>query len=72
MFPTGAISIAMYNPVTNTLAAGPTVSASYIGGVLIPDGRIVLVPYGGPNIGLYLTNTPAPAEFCLHPFFNKL
>jgi hypothetical protein len=69
LVPSGASKIRIYDPITNTLQDGPDTS-NYGGAVLIPDGRVILVP--GSNIGIYLTNTPAPVEFCLHPCFNKL
>jgi hypothetical protein len=39
------------------------------GGTLIPDGRIIFTT--GYGAGLLNFRTPAPLEFCLHPFFNK-
>jgi hypothetical protein len=39
------------------------------GGTLVPDGRIFFTTSYGA--GLFETRTPAPREFCLHPFFNK-
>ena len=71
--PGNATSIGIYHPVTNSYTtAGATPGAStYYGGVLLPDGRVVMIPFGQAAVGFYLANTPAPAEFCLHPFFNK-
>jgi hypothetical protein len=74
LIPNTATTIKIYNPVTNTLTTGPS-ATTFSGGVLIPDGRVIMCPIAGPgaaNVGLYLSNTPAPAEFCLHPCFNKL
>jgi len=39
------------------------------GATLVPDGRIVFSTALG--IGIANFQTPAPREFCLHPFFNK-
>ena len=39
------------------------------GGTLLPDGRIIITT--GYGAGLLNFRTPAPLEFCLHPFFNK-
>jgi streptogramin lyase len=39
------------------------------GGTLVPDGRVIFSTALG--IGVVNFETPAPREFCLHPFFNK-
>ena len=71
--PGNATSIGIFNPITNGYTTTGTTPGGYyfFGGVLLPDGRVIFVP-NGTGIGLYLTNTPAPKNFCLHPCFNKL
>jgi hypothetical protein len=44
-------------------------SALLGGGTLLPDGRVIITTQYGA--GLLNFRTPAPREFCLHPFFNK-
>ena len=111
--------IGIYNPSLNTFSNVAGTTGSFFGGVLIPDGRVILVPAlnnnttigiynyltgtftnisgtgiffanssvgGGATlipdgrvifppsslaVGILDTMTPAPLEFCLHPFFNK-
>jgi hypothetical protein len=70
-------TVGIFNPALSGAASFTTVSGApggypYCGGVLLPDGRVVFVPEAATTIGLYLTNTPAPKEFCLHPCFNKM
>jgi lipopolysaccharide export system protein LptA len=71
-------SIVIYNSVTGAFnQVSGTSSSTYQnstfmgGGTLIPDGRIIFA--GNGTYGAYAldTRTPAPREFCLHPFFNK-
>jgi hypothetical protein len=38
---------------TGTYANGPARPAAFAGGVLLPDGRVLLVPYSSTTIGLY-------------------
>ena len=72
LVPATATVIRIYNPATDTVVTGPSASG-YFGGVLLPDGRVVLCPSSTTGtVGIYLTNTPAPADFCLHPCFNKM
>jgi len=50
-------------PVTprySTIAAGAPGGNAYISGVLLPDGRVVFVPYGATTIGIF---TPATNAF---------
>jgi hypothetical protein len=55
--PAYSATIALYDLATNTVRAGPSVGAGnfvkYDGGVVLPDGRVVLVPLHSPTIGLY-------------------
>jgi streptogramin lyase len=71
-------SMVIYNSVTGAFnQVSGTSSISFqnatipAGGTLIPDGRIIFA--GSSTYGAYAldTRTPAPREFCLHPFFNK-
>ena len=64
-YKTGAISTISGLP-GNTMYQN---SALIGGGTLIPDGRVIFTTQYGA--GLLNFRTPAPREFCLHPFFNK-
>jgi hypothetical protein len=61
LVPLNYASIGIYNPATNTYSNGPTVvgGGKFLGGVLLPDGRVMLVPWGYASIGIYnpATNT---------------
>lgn len=76
-FPCRATVAEIYNPVTNSFSTitvtGSSLFAGFFeGGCVLPDGRIVCVPYSGGQIGIISgLNRPVPREFCLHPFFNK-
>ena len=55
----------------------------YIGGVLLPDGRVVLVPYHAAHVGLYdaggttngaaytVSTVPPARNALLLPYYNK-
>jgi len=61
-----------YTYVANTQQITPSGNGDYNSGVLLFDGRIVLIPMYAKNIGIiYGNNLPPPKEFCLHPFYNK-
>jgi len=47
-------------------------TTQFSGGTLLPDGRVVMCPASSGNVGILNTFTPAPREFCLSPYFNKL
>ena len=72
-------SIVIYNSVTgafNQVAGSSSVTfqtatTAPSGGTLIPDGRIIFAGSGTYAAYALDTRTPAPREFCLHPFFNK-
>jgi hypothetical protein len=68
LWPRGAAAVGLYDPATDTFAAGPVVGAvggnKYAGGVLLPDGRVVLVPRGAAAVGLY---DPATDTFAAGP-----
>jgi len=84
LLPTGNIVCVPYNssdvlmidPIALTTSNAATVGGSglglYGGGTLLPDGRVVFAPYNSMNVGVLSTFTPAPVEFCLSPYFNKL
>ena len=40
-------------PVYSNAAPGAKGSGDYVGGVLIPDGRVVMVPYTSSNVGIF-------------------
>ena len=58
-----------FNTVTGTNGVIFQNNAAMGGGTLVPDGRVFFPTNLG--IGVLDTRTPAPREFCLHPFFNK-
>jgi hypothetical protein len=44
----------LYNPLSyTTVAAGGVTNNAYVGGVLLPDGRVVFVPYNATTIGIF-------------------
>ena len=49
LVPCNSATVGLYDPATSTVRAGPSVGAGnfpkYNGGVLLPDGRVVLVPF---------------------------
>jgi hypothetical protein len=76
--PASATTARIYDPVTDTLST-PTGtypgSGAYVGGALLPDGRVFCVPASATTALIYgaAVNT-APLDFnlTLSPFFNKL
>jgi hypothetical protein len=48
-----------------------TATLDCTGGQLLPDGRIVLGPQNSTSLAIITGGSPVPAEFCLHPIFNK-
>ena len=56
-------------------ADGPAhgkVNIAFMGGVLLPDGRVLLVPYNSPNVGIVrLCGLDVGIGYCLHPYLNK-
>jgi hypothetical protein len=68
--------IGVYNYLTNTFTTIPGTGIFNAntqvggGGTLLPDGRVIFPPMS-LAVGILDTMTPAPLEFCLHPFFNK-
>jgi hypothetical protein len=67
LVPSNNDAIGLYDPVINNFTAGPSVplgsgrtgdhGSRYFGGVLLPDGRVVLVPSNAAAIGLYDPDT---------------
>ena len=75
--PYNATNVGIFDPVANqfstvTGTTNPGGSSAYIGGVLLPDGRVVFVPANATNVGMLSGSVPAPREFCLSPYYNKL
>ena len=76
------------DPSTNTFTSGPTAGSGqykFHGGVLLPDGRVVFVPYDSATVGLfdprtsatrkpaYTLSQPLPPSWnvALLPYYNK-
>ncbi|BAT22666.1 hypothetical protein [Yellowstone lake phycodnavirus 3] len=74
--PFNSSNVLMIDPIalttSNAAAVGGSGSSLFSGGTLLPDGRVVFAPYNSMNVGVLSTFTPAPVEFCLSPYFNKL
>jgi hypothetical protein len=56
--------VGIYDPVTNTYANGPAhgqVSYAFLSGVLMPNGKVCLIPLQSAYVGIYdpVTNTYA-------------
>ena len=50
----GTEAIWVYNPSTATLTEGPIVTANaYSGGIQLPDGTVLLIPFVSPTFGIY-------------------
>lgn len=74
--PEGSPTIGLYDPTTNTFTVGPNVTSGRIsgkwsgevfdgsGGVMLPDGRVLLVPNLSEQLGLY---DPATNTFTVGP-----
>merc|ERR1740129_2240358 len=92
--PMRAGSVGLYDPSTDKFTSGPNVEwcrtgpcktggkDRYIGGVVLPDGRVVFVPCNSATVGLYNPSStkkaytvegPLPASWdaLLHPYYNK-
>merc|ERR1740129_2603565 len=92
--PSCAASVGLYDPSTDKFTSGPNVEwcrtgpcktggkDRYIGGVVLPDGRVVFVPCNSATVGLYNPSStkkaytvegPLPASWdaLLHPYYNK-
>ncbi|GAH13604.1 unnamed protein product, partial [marine sediment metagenome] len=46
--------------------------SAFWGGVLAPNGDIILVPWNSDNVGIEYVYMELNKNICLHPFFNKL
>ena len=73
--------LGIYNPTAdtftettyaNTSLNGSGTTIKYAGGILLPDGRVLFVPYNSNKLGILSGFPPVPKERCLHPAFNKL
>ena len=63
--PRDSATIGLYDPSTNTFTRGPGAGsdgAKFVGGVLLPDGRVLLVPWGADHVGLYDPSADAWTE----------
>jgi hypothetical protein len=66
-------NIGMVDPINLTYSNIPASMGSMAGCTLLPSGQVVFVPgSASANVGLLNTMTPAPIEFCLGPYLNKL
>jgi hypothetical protein len=56
--PNGAGKIGIFTPsaTSGTFSFGPTVTGTYWGGVLLPDGRVLFIPNTGTSICIYTPN----------------
>jgi hypothetical protein len=73
--PYASQTVGMFDPATLTFSTSTNLGGTYLfwGGTLVPDGRVVMCPFQTySNVGALNTVTPAPKEFCLAPYFNKL
>ena len=74
MIPYTSSYFGMFDPVAATFStfglANPS-GTKYTGGTLLPDGRVVCVPYSASNVGVISTMVPVDPAFCLSPYFNK-
>ena len=46
-------------------------SNAFIGGVLVPDGRVVLVPLSSTTVGSVTGSSSVPSDAALSPIVNK-
>lgn len=67
--------IGIYDPIANTYTRGPThgqALGSFRGGVLAPNGKVILVPYKSTAVGVYGSEFPLKnSNDTLSPYFNK-
>ena len=73
--PYASQTVGMFDPATLTFSSSTNLGGTYLfwGGTLVPDGRVIFCPFQTfSNVGALNTVTPAPREFCLAPYFNKL
>jgi len=71
MCPYTASNVGMVDPDARTYSNAAR-AAGFVGTTVLPSGRVVFTPYTAANVGILDTFTPAPIEFCLSPYFNKL
>jgi hypothetical protein len=74
--PRNVTSARIYDPVADTLST-PTGtypgSSAYIGGVLLPDGRVFCVPHNATSARIYANTTAYfDSDICLSAYYNKL
>jgi hypothetical protein len=76
LVPYASTAIGFFNPATNAYTTLEPATAlpggsAFEHGVLLPDGRVIFVPQNSTSIGILNTGVPAPADFCLHPIYNR-
>jgi hypothetical protein len=69
--PFNSANVGMFDTVNLTYSNSTVAGGSFIGGSLIPDGRVIFCPAASANVGALGTLTPVGREFCLAPYFNK-
>ena len=86
--PHNSATVGLFDPSTNTYTSRPTAGsrhAKFIGGVLLPDGRVVFVPWISADVGMfdpstsatrkpaYTLSQPLPPSWnvALLPYYNK-
>jgi hypothetical protein len=57
----------IYNPTAGTVTAGP-VAGSVNGGIQLPDGTVLLIPYSSPTFGIYNPTTGTLTQGLAHGF----
>jgi hypothetical protein len=71
--PFSSANVGMFDPVALSYANSTTTgSGLFSGSVLVPDGRVVFSPWNSLNVGALNTTAPAPVDFCLSPYVNKI
>ena len=76
MFTPGmSANVGMFSPslltYSNSTVVGSNSFVKFSGATLLPSGQVVMPPWGAGNVAVLSTDTPAPKEMCLSPYFNK-
>jgi hypothetical protein len=74
MVPSGYTNAIVYDPYTNTISTPPEVYGTfdYNGAVLLPDGKLMLIPINHDKTRIYYTTASmVPMAISTSPFFNK-
>lgn len=68
-------NVGMFSPslltYSNATVVGSNSFVKFSGATLLPSGQIVMIPSWAGNVAVLSTDTPAPIEMCLSPYFNK-